>query len=413
MDWLATIAMAHGLHLSVVGGAVRDRLLGKSTPDKDLDLVVEGDGSWSWPAIQLLELIENHELPRGFQLKQSQSFEAFGTAQLHLQTPEGPLLCDLSSARSERYAFPGAHPEVKPADLLNDLKRRDFSINAIAERLPLSSNPLLDPFAGEADLKAGQLKLLHPLSLEDDPSRLLRGVRYGTRLGLELAAETTAQVDSTLAAWPWTNDAPALASRSRMELELLLSESCWRSAVELLESWRGLELIQRGWKALPPRSSAWLQRLGQWGHAIDPNWSAEELRLVGLLWLVPHQYNLVAIAKRLQLAHRQQQLLSRGLELQRWLEGLSPQNTDAWKASDWTFALEERGAKTEPLMVLMPLGPSRHLQFRRPLLRWLMCWRLIESPLSAKELMNQGLSAGPKLGSRLKELRGQAINQHA
>ena len=87
---------------------MRDRLLGKSTPDKDLDLVVEGEGRW--PAIQLLELIKNQELPKGFQLKLGQSFEAFGTAQLHLQTPAGQMLCDLSSARSERYAFPGAHP---------------------------------------------------------------------------------------------------------------------------------------------------------------------------------------------------------------------------------------------------------------------------------------------------------------
>ena len=176
MDWLAAVAMAHGLRLSVVGGAVRDRLLGKNTPDKDLDLVVEGEGSW--PAIQLLELIENQELPEGFQLKQSQSFKAFGTAQLRLNTPAGQMLCDLSSARSERYAFPGAHPEVQPTDLAGDLKRRDFSINAMAERLPLGSRPLIDPYAGEADLKAGQLKLLHPLSLKDDPSRLLRGVRY-------------------------------------------------------------------------------------------------------------------------------------------------------------------------------------------------------------------------------------------
>ncbi|MEC8607369.1 MAG: CCA tRNA nucleotidyltransferase, partial [Cyanobacteriota bacterium] len=341
MDWLAAVALAHGLQLSVVGGAVRDRLLGKSTPDKDLDLVVEGEGSW--PAIQLLELIENQELPAGFQLKQSQSFESFGTAQLHLHTPSGPLLCDLSSARSERYAFPGAHPEVQPTDLVGDLRRRDFSINAIAECLPLGSSPLLDPFDGKGDLKKGQLKLLHPLSLEDDPSRLLRGVRYGTRLGLELAPETTAQVQSTLDSWPWPDDAPALASRSRMELELLLSESCWRSALKRLEKWRGLELIQRGWKTLPARSAAWLQRLGQWGHAIDPAWSAEELRLVGLLWLVPRQKNWLAIAERLQLAHRQQQLLSRSLELQTWLEGLSPETTQSWKASDWTHALEERG----------------------------------------------------------------------
>ena len=410
MDWLAAVATAHGLHLSVVGGAVRDRLLGKNSPDKDLDLVVEGEGSW--PAIQLLELIENQELPEGFQRKQSQSFEAFGTAQLRLNTPAGQMLCDLNSARSERYAFPGAHPEVQPTDLAGDLKRRDFSINAIAERLPLGSSPLLDPFDGKGDLKAGQLKLLHPLSIEDDPSRLLRGVRYGARLRLELAAETRAQIDSALTAWPWPDDAPALASRSRMELELLFSENCWRQALRLLETWRALELIQRGWRALPQRSDVWLQRLGQWGHAIDPNWSTEELRLVGLLWLVPQQNDLLAIAERLQLAHRHQQLLSRSLELQSWLQSLNPETTDGWKASDWTFALEERGAKAEPLTALMLLGP-RHQHHTRPLLRWLMRWRLIQSPVTAKELMNQGLSAGPALGNRLMELRAEAINQHA
>ena len=410
MDWLAAFAQAHGLHLSVVGGAVRDRFLGKSTPDKDLDLVVEGEGTW--PAVQLLKLIENQELPEGFQLKQSQSFEVFGTAQLHLQTPEGRLLCDLSSARSERYAFPGAHPEVQPTDLAGDLKRRDFSINAMAERLPLGSSKLIDPFAGEADLDAGKLKLLHPLSLQDDPSRLLRGVRYGARLQLQLAPETAAQVESTLAAWPWPDKAPALASRSRMELELLFSESCWRLALKLLEAWSALELIQQGWTGLPHRSEMWLQRFGQWGHAITPHWSPEELRLVGLLWLIPQQKNLLAIAERLQLAHRQQQLLSKSLELQSWLQSLNPETTERWEASDWTIALEERGAKTEPVVVLMLLGPNKQ-EHTRPLLRWLMRWRLIQSPLSAKELINQGLSAGPALGARLQELRAEAINQHA
>ena len=120
-----------------------------------------------------------------------------------------------------------------------------------------------------------------------------------------------------------------------------------------------------------------------------PIGAPEELRLVGLLWLVPHQNNLLAIAERLQLAHRQQQLLSKSLELQSWLQSLSPETTDRWKASDWTFALEERGAKAEPVTALMLLGPS-HQHHTRPLLRWLLRWRLIESPVTAKELMNQG-----------------------
>ena len=128
---------------------------------------------------------------------------------------------------------------------------------------------------------------------------------------LHLTPESTAQVQTTLAAWPWPDNAPALASRSRMELELLFSETSWRQALRLLEAWRALELIQRDWRSLPRRSEVWLLRLGQWGHAISPTWSPEELRLVGLVWLVPHHNNLLAIAERLQLAHRQQQLLNR------------------------------------------------------------------------------------------------------
>ena len=110
--------------------------------------------------------------------------------------------------------------------------------------------------------------------------------------------------------------------------------------------------------------------------------------------------------------NRQQQLLRKSLEFQSWLQSLNPETTERWKASDWTFALEERGAKTEPVVVLMLLGPNKQ-NHARPLLRWLMRWRLIKSPVSAKELINQGLSAGPALGNRLKELRAEAINQHA
>ena len=247
------------------------------------------------------------------------------------------------------------------------------------------------------------------MSFQDDPSRLLRGVRYGARLSLQLAPESTAQVQTTLAAWPWPDNAPALASRSRMELELLFSETSWRQALGLLEAWRALELIQRDWRSFPRRSEVWLQRLGQWGHAISPTWSPEELRLVGLVWLVPHHNNLLAIAERLQLAHRQQQLLNRSLEVQSWLQSLEPETTVHWKASDWTVALEQRGAKAEPITALMLLGPS-HQHHTRPLLRWLMRWRLIESPISPKELINQGMSAGPALGQRLKELRLSLIH---
>ena len=126
MDWLALKAGQCDLQLSLVGGAVRDQLLGRRSPDKDLDLVVEGPKRW--PAVELAQAVEQaRDLPSGFSLINHQCFEAFGTAQLQLNTPEGPLLCDLSSARREHYAFPGAHPEVSLTCLEEDLQRRSAS----------------------------------------------------------------------------------------------------------------------------------------------------------------------------------------------------------------------------------------------------------------------------------------------
>ena len=85
----------------------------KKRPDKDLDLVVEGEGIW--PAIQLLELIENQELPEGFQLKQSQSLRPLARPAA-TQHPSGPNALDLSSAK-RALCLPGAHPELRPTDL--------------------------------------------------------------------------------------------------------------------------------------------------------------------------------------------------------------------------------------------------------------------------------------------------------
>ena len=122
LKWLEQLASEQGLRLSLVGGAVRDQLLGLSQPSKDLDLVVEG--SRAWPALELKAAVEKaSSLPKGFVLQNSQGFDAFGTAQLQLLTPTGPLLCDLSSARVEHYAFPGAHPCVSLGSLEDDLHR--------------------------------------------------------------------------------------------------------------------------------------------------------------------------------------------------------------------------------------------------------------------------------------------------
>src|SRR5688500_286714 len=131
-------AKLEGAHAWLVGGAVRDLLLGGTRAD--LDVVVEGDAAG---AAALLGA-------------EAKSHERFGTASVDL----GGIRVDVARARRETYANPGALPEVEPAALLDDLARRDFTVNAMA--LPLSGRAeLLDPHGGRADLEAGLLRVLH------------------------------------------------------------------------------------------------------------------------------------------------------------------------------------------------------------------------------------------------------------
>jgi tRNA nucleotidyltransferase (CCA-adding enzyme) len=153
--------------LYLVGGAVRDLLLGR--PRGDVDVVVEGDAG---------------EVARRLG-GDSVEHQRFATAKAAL----GDLDIDLASARAESYPAPGALPEVKPAGLREDLARRDFTVNAMA--LPLQGEAqLIDPHSGRADLQAGLLRVLHERSFVDDPTRALRAARYAARFGFELEPQT-------------------------------------------------------------------------------------------------------------------------------------------------------------------------------------------------------------------------------
>ena len=158
----------------VVGGAVRDLLLGREP--HELDFVVEGD------AIAVARRVGGRVV----------AHERFGTATVSL--PDGTTF-DLTSARRERYPRPGALPEVEAgASLREDLERRDFTVNAIA--LHLADGELIWLPGAREDLEARRLRVLHDRSFLDDPTRLLRQARYAARLGFEpedrLAAEAIA-----------------------------------------------------------------------------------------------------------------------------------------------------------------------------------------------------------------------------
>jgi tRNA nucleotidyltransferase (CCA-adding enzyme) len=199
----------------LVGGAVRDLLLGAESVD--LDVALEGDAiDAAW---QLAE-----RLPGG----RAMTHERFGTATVRADD----LVVDLAGTRRERYERPGALPDVEQAPLADDLARRDFTINAMAVGLTGSDvGHLHDPHGGREDLEAGRVRVLHEGSFIDDPTRLLRAVRYEVRLGFRMDPETERLAREAIWALPLVS-----GSRVRDELLDLLGETEAAAGLERLRA---------------------------------------------------------------------------------------------------------------------------------------------------------------------------------
>jgi tRNA nucleotidyltransferase (CCA-adding enzyme) len=241
----------------LVGGAVRDLLLGRGRAD--VDLVVEGD------AAALAERL-------GAEVT---SHARFGTAKVRVEGHE----VDLARARTEAYPHPGALPVVGPAQHLEaDLCRRDFTINAMA--IPLQGEPrLIDPHGGQADLAAGLLRVLHPGSFADDPTRAIRAARYAARFGFELEPGTERLLRAT-------DLGTVSADRRDAELTRLAAEVSAPRGLSLLHEWGLIELREGGaelagraaellvsepWRSATPRERAILTA------AIGPSGAEVEL----------------------------------------------------------------------------------------------------------------------------------------
>lgn len=242
MDALPALAVVRGAlqgeRAFLVGGAVRDLLIGASRVD--LDIAIEGD------AIGLARRLGAVD----------REHERFATAAVQINGTS----VDIAATRTESYPAPGALPEVSPASLEADLARRDFSINAMA--VPLAGEPeLVDPHDGLRDLAAGVLRVLHERSFADDPTRALRAARYCARLGLELEARTAellARVEL----------ADVSGDRVEAELRRAAAEADPAPVFALLAGW-DLAGIDHG---APGRIGAVLAVHAQpgWGEILDP-----------------------------------------------------------------------------------------------------------------------------------------------
>ena len=429
--------------LALVGGAVRDLLLHRVHQDPwlgvpDLDLVVESAAAGAavsapvGPAEQT-GIAPAHQLARRLRqllgaehLLTYQEHGAYGTVELELDLPDGPLLLDVASARCELYPEAGENPLVRFGCLDDDLARRDFSINAMAVLLSQSAETapgsgqdgplpgLLDPHGGQLDLARRQLRLLHDASLRDDPTRIIRGARYAARLGFELAPESLEQLHQTLALWPWPwrpGDSPqrapsALGTRLRMELEVLLEREAWPLALAALQRWGALPLIDEALQ----RDRRWLRRL-RW---------AERLQLPLLPALLAAAAEPLLVAERLQLPHRQHRLLGQWLELNRRLVVAAAEHgvgvMVSWPPSRWCALLEAPGLGAEAVALALAAGLGAAgsplwRPFWRPLWRWWGRWRQLRAELGASDLLAAGMVAGPALGERLRQLRAERLDQ--
>jgi len=246
-----------GEEVFLVGGSVRDLLL--DIDDQDMDLAVVGDG---------MAFAHAYVSRYGGKVV---CYRRFATALMVLQ---GGLKLDVVSARWEQYRHPGALPAVEPGALVHDLYRRDFTINGLAIQLSgRKFGRLVDPFGGRRDLRRGIIEVMHNLSFVDDPTRMIRAVRFEGRYGFRMSVRTRHLLRQAAA----THMLERISGqRLRQELLILLRESDPLPAIRRLDHLGILESLQPDLRLTPARIDL-LRRTGRYLSKWKERWPEEEV----------------------------------------------------------------------------------------------------------------------------------------
>jgi tRNA nucleotidyltransferase (CCA-adding enzyme) len=415
-------AEQRGWHLYLVGGAVRDLLLAKDKNTEplrlqDIDLVVDGfhRSADVGAGVELASALQQI-----YPATRLEIHGAFQTAALlwHKDPTFGSLWVDIATARTEFYPYPAANPEVEASSIRQDLYRRDFTINALAVRLTSPrAGVMLDFFGGLLDLQAGQIRVLHPNSFIEDPTRIYRAVRFAVRLGFEIASQTEEYIRYAINSGVYQRTqgengrAPALQTRLKSELKYILQAPYWKAALQLLADLGALQCIHQTLKLDRElrRQLRLLERCLQHFTSESTSEETEDSSLATRHSPLPHWLlRLEAIVARLIPEYRSK--VAENLQLPddsvKRLSSLEPYQAQiveslplCQKPSQIVKLLRQYDL---PALILVALQSPRSI--RSQIWQYLTYWANVQPPLNGNDLKQLGYKPGPQYRQILERL---------
>lgn len=366
---IASQAAAMNMPCYVVGGFVRDLLLEK--PINDFDIVVEGG------AIKLGEsLVKKH----GGKLI---SHHKFSTAIWFVHDNE---FVDLITARSETYEYAGALPTVKPSTIDDDMRRRDFTINAMAVRIDGEHfGELLDPLNGQNDLKEKIVHVLHPHSFIDDPTRIFRAIRYEQRYGFKIEPNTLKMISQE----SFEVLSKLSGERIRHEFDLVFAEEY---SPKILLRLGELGVFGAFNPQLPKLNEKYIELFNS--KTPDEFEISNNRVILGyLLWLLDSPMEMVrSISNHLDFSADLAEAVRAALHLKNEL----PTFAD-FKPSTWTARLDK-----VPLMSIYVLWLVTK---ESALKEFITKWRRVKTSITGDDLIARGIAPGPRYKEILTRLR--------